>query len=69
MALRATSMRGSAVKSCRQVAPSAMPVTRGRFTVVTSAMRREWPDKEFIELVKKSFPDQGLASVEEARVS
>lgn len=37
--------------------------------MVTLAMRREWPDKEFVEQVKAAFPDQGMANVEEARVS
>lgn len=70
MALKAASSRGVAARTCRQaVAPCAKPMHRGRSAVVTLAMRREWPDKEFVEQVKASFPDQGMANVEEARVS
>ena len=29
---------------------------------------REWPDRDFIAEVEESFPDQGIANVEEARV-
>lgn len=32
------------------------------------AFEREWPNPEFIEEVEESFPEQGIANVEEARV-
>lgn len=32
------------------------------------AFEREWPEPEFIQEVEEAFPDQGIASVEEARV-
>jgi hypothetical protein len=31
-------------------------------------MIREWPDKEFIAETLEIFPDEGVASVEQARV-
>ena len=33
------------------------------------AFQREWPDPEFVKEVEEAFPDQGIANVEEARVS
>ena len=33
------------------------------------AFEREWPDKQFIKEVEEAFPDQGIANVEEGRVS
>lgn len=32
-------------------------------------MVRQWPDPEFVQEVKEAFPDKGIATVEEARVS
>eukprot|EP00878_Enallax_costatus_P000376 GHUV01000461.1.p1 GENE.GHUV01000461.1~~GHUV01000461.1.p1 ORF type:complete len:237 (+),score=62.36 GHUV01000461.1:352-1062(+) len=36
-------------------------------TVAVHAMIREWPDKEFIQETLSIFPDEGVASVEQAR--
>ena len=33
------------------------------------AYHREWPEPEFIKEVEEAFPEQGIANVEEARVS
>lgn len=37
-------------------------------TLPPQAMIREWPDKEFIAETLEIFPDEGVASVEQARV-
>jgi len=33
------------------------------------AFEREWPDPQFVAEVEEAFPDQGIANVEEARVT
>lgn len=38
-------------------------------SVSVRAMVREWPDREFIAETLSIFPDEGVANVEQARVS
>jgi hypothetical protein len=40
-----------------------------RGTFVVQSYVREWPVPEFIEEVKEAFPDKGVATPDEARVS
>lgn len=40
-----------------------------RTQIACRAMIREWPDQEFVAVTLESFPDKGVADVEEARVS
>lgn len=56
---------GARVANAFRVRPVAFNRSRG---VSVSAMIREWPDKEFIAETLSIFPDEGVATVEQARV-
>ena len=42
---------------------------RDAYVTRTQAFQAEWPDPDFIKETKEAFPDKGVATVEEARVS
>jgi hypothetical protein len=54
-----------------RVAPCRPAAASRRGPVKVQALLREWSptNKEFIDLVLSEFPDKGVATVEEARVS
>lgn len=54
-----------------RVAPCIPAAASRRGSVKVQSLLREWSpsNKEFIELVLSEFPDKGVATVEEARVS
>ena len=56
------------VSTISSFAPRKAALHQGRCSQRVMAFEREWPEPEFIKEVEESFPEQGIANVEEARV-